>query len=115
MIFGKLDRKLTLYKQGFTKNLYGELESTSTTNVTIYGSFDFKGVNLSYESDALVSENKIECLIRYRELNLIGVSPLYYIKNGNTSYAIRGIRQVGRKDKMILDLELKDLENIFTS
>ena len=113
MIFGKLDRKLTLYKQGFTKNLYGELESTSTTNVTIYGSFDFKGVSLGYESDALVSETRIECLIRYRKL--IDCSPQYYIKNGNNSYAIRGIREVGRKDKMILDLELKDLENIFTS
>ena len=113
MIFGKLDRKLTLLNQVYTTNAYGERIAGSDTSVTIYGDFNFKSGKANYESDVFIGEQTIECLIRYR--TAIGISPDYYIKNGVTSYAITGIREVGRKDKMILTLERKDLKDIFST
>jgi len=113
MIFGKLDRKLTLLNQVYTTNAYGERIAGSGTSVTIYGDFNFKSGKANYESDVFIGEQRIECLIRYRDS--IGVSPDFYIRNGDTSYAITGIREVGRKDKMILTLERKDLKDIFST
>tara|TARA_R110001592_G_scaffold79084_1_gene236881 strand:+ start:6598 stop:6939 length:342 start_codon:yes stop_codon:yes gene_type:complete len=110
MIFGKLDRKLTLYKQPFTTNEYGERVASTATSVTIYADFNFKSGSTKFESDVLVNEENIECLIRYR--GDIGTSPTYYIKNGTQEYAITSIREVGRKDKMILSINQKDLKGI---
>jgi head-tail adaptor len=113
MIFGKLDRKLTLYNQTFTTNTYGERVSSTPTSVTIYADFNFKSGSTKFESDVLVNEENIECLIRYR--TAIGVSPDYYLTDGDISYAITSIREVGRKDKMILSINKKDLTAIFSS
>ena len=110
MIVGKIDRKLKLYKQITTTNDYGERIVESNTFVTIYGNFDFKGGNTSIDADALINEERIECLIRYRED--IGVTPQYYISNGLTNYSIKSIREVGRKDKMILLLEKNDVVDL---
>ena len=107
MIIGKIDRKLKLYKQVFTTNAYGERVVASNTFVTIYGDFDFKGGNTSFDADALINDEKIECLIRYR--TDIGVTPQYYISNGSTNYSIKSIKEVGRKEKMILLLEKNDV------
>ena len=102
MIIGKLDRKLKLYKRTLTNNLYGEREVNSSSFVTIYGSFDFKSGNTSYDADALINKQTIECLVRYR--TDIGISPEYAITFGNTVYSIKSIKEVGRKDKLILTL-----------
>ena len=102
MIIGKLDRKLKLYKRTLTNNLYGEREVNSSSFVTIYGSFDFKSGNTSYDADALINKQNIECLVRYR--TDIGISPQYAITFGNTVYSIKSIKEVGRKDKLILTL-----------
>jgi len=107
MIIGKIDRKLKLYKQVFSTNAYGERVVASNTFVTIYGDFDFKGGNTSFDADALINDEKIECLIRYR--TDIGVTPQYYISNGSTNYSIKSIKEVGRKEKMILLLEKNDV------
>ena len=102
MIIGKLDRKLKLYKRTFDNNLYGEREVDSTSFVTIYGSFDFKSGNTTYDADALINKQMIECLVRYR--TDIGVSPQYVLTFGNRVYSIKSIKEVGRKDKLILTL-----------
>ena len=107
MILGKLDRKLRLYKQVFTTNDYGERDVASKTLVTIYGSFDYKSGKTSYDADALINEETIQCLIRYR--TDIGVSPQYFISNGSTNYSIKSIKEVGRKDAMLLTLEQNDV------
>ena len=113
MIFGKLDRKLTLINQAFGINEYGERVKAGASLVTIYGNFNFKSGRTSYESDAFVQEQTIECLIRYR--TAIDTSPNFYIANGDTNYAITGIREVGRKDKLIITLERKHLKDIFST
>jgi len=113
MIFGKLDRKLSLINQTFTTNAYGERIAGSGTSVTIYGDFNFKSGKANYESDVFIGEQTIECLIRYR--TAIGPSPDWYIRNGDRLYSINGIREVGRKDKMILTLERKVLKDIFST
>jgi len=110
MIVGKIDRKLKLYKQTFTTNDYGERVVASNTFVTIYGDFDFKGGKTSFDADALINEERIECLIRYR--TDIGVTPQYYISNGSTNYSIKSIKEVGRKEKMILLLEKNDVVDL---
>jgi len=102
MIIGKLDRKLKLYKRTFDNNLYGEREVNSSSFVTIYGSFDFKSGNTTYDADALINKQMIECLVRYR--TDIGVSPQYALTFGSTVYSIKSIKEVGRKDKLILTL-----------
>ena len=102
MIIGKLDRKLKLYKRTFTNNTYGEREVNTSSFVTIYGSFDFKSGNSTYDADALINKQTIECLVRYR--TDIGISPQYAITFGNTVYSIKSIKEVGRKDKLILTL-----------
>ena len=102
MIIGKLDRKLKLYKRTFTNNTYGEREVNTSSFVTIYGSFDFKSGNSTYDADALINKQNIECLVRYR--TDIGISPEYAITFGNTVYSIKSIKEVGRKDKLILTL-----------
>ena len=107
MILGKLDRKLRLYKQVFTTNDYGERDVASKTLVTIYGSFDYKSGKTSYDADALINQESIQCLIRYR--TDIGVSPQYFISNGSTNYSIKSIKEVGRKDAMLLTLEKNDV------
>ena len=107
MILGKLDRKLRLYKQVFTTNEYGERDVASKSLVTIYGSFDYKSGKTSFDADALINEETIQCLIRYR--TDIGVSPQYFISNGSTNYSIKSIKQVGRKDAMLLTLEQNDV------
>jgi head-tail adaptor len=107
MILGKLDRKLKLFKQVFTTNEYGEREVTNKTLVTIYGNFDFKSGNTTYDADALINEERIECLIRYR--TDIGTSPQYFISNGTTNYSIKSIKEIGRKDAMLLTLEQNDV------
>jgi SPP1 family predicted phage head-tail adaptor len=102
MIIGKLDRKLKLYKRTFTNNTYGEREVNTSSFVTIYGSFDFKSGNSTYDADALINKQTIECLVRYR--TDIGISPQFAITFGNTVYSIKSIKEVGRKDKLILTL-----------
>ena len=107
MIIGKLDRKLKLYKQVFTTNEYGERDVTTKTSVTILGNFIFKGGKTSFDADALINEDTIDCLIRYR--TDIGTSPQYFISNGTTNYSIKSIQEIGRKDAMLLKLEQNDV------
>jgi surface protein len=103
MIIGKLDRKLKLYTQTYSTNAYGERVVSDNSYVTIYADFDFKGGNTNFDADALINDERIECLIRYR--TNIGVSPQYFISNGSTNYSIKSIKEVGRKDAMVLLLE----------
>tara|TARA_B100000497_G_scaffold56412_1_gene64440 strand:- start:1579 stop:2985 length:1407 start_codon:yes stop_codon:yes gene_type:complete len=110
MIIGKIARKLKLYTQTYSTNAYGERVVSDNSFVTIYGDFDFKGGNTSYDADALINDEPIECLIRYR--TNIGVSPQYFISNGSTNYSIKSIKEVGRKDKMILLLEKNDVVDL---
>ena len=102
MIIGKLDRKLKLYKRTFNNDLYGERSVNLQTFVTIFGSFDFKSGNTNYDADALINKQMIECLVRFR--TDIGVSPQYALTFGTTVYSIKSIKEVGRKDKLILTL-----------
>ena len=110
MILGKLDRKLRLYKQVFTTNDYGERDVASKTLVTIYGSFDYKSGKTSYDADALINKETIECLVRFR--TDIGVSPQYVLTFGSTVYSIKSIKEVGRKDKLILTLVETDAQDL---
>ena len=110
MIIGKIARKLKLYTQTYSTNAYGERVVSDNSFVTIYGDFDFKGGNTSFDADALINDERIECLIRYR--TNIGVSPQYFISNGSTNYSIKSIKEVGRKDKMILLLEKNDVVDL---
>lgn len=113
MIFGKLDTKLTLYNQTFTTNSYGERVAGTPTSVSIYADFNYKSGKLNYESDVLVGSQMIECLIRYR--TAIGTSPDFYLSDGDNEFAIESIREIGRKEKMILTIVKKDLKDIFSS
>ena len=110
MIIGKLDRKLKLYTQTFSTNAYGERVVSDNSYVTIYADFDFKGGNTNFDADALINDERIECLIRYR--TNIGVSPQYFISNGSTNYSIKSIKEVGRKDAMVLLLEKNDVVDL---
>tara|TARA_R100000773_G_C4218366_1_gene116850 strand:- start:1951 stop:2289 length:339 start_codon:yes stop_codon:yes gene_type:complete len=110
MIIGKLDRKLKLYKRTITNNLYGEREVNSSSFVTIYGSFDFKSGDTKYDADALINKQNIECLVRFR--TDIGISPEYAITFGSTVYSIKSIKEVGRKDKLILTLLETNAEDL---
>jgi len=110
MIIGKLDRKLKLFTQTYSTNAYGERVVSDNSYVTIYANFDFKGGNTNFDADALINDERIECLIRYR--TNIGVSPQYFISNGSTNYSIKSIKEVGRKDAMILLLEKNDVVDL---
>ena len=102
MIIGKLDRKLKLYKRTFSTDEYGARNVNTSSYVTIYGNFNFKSGNTTYDADALINKETIECLVRYR--TDIGVSPQYALTFGSTVYSIKSIKEVGRKDKLILTL-----------
>ena len=78
MIIGKLDRKLKLYTQTYSTNAYGERVVLDNSYVTIYGDFDFKSGNTTYDADDLINSQTIECLIRYR--TNIGTTPQYFIQ-----------------------------------
>jgi len=52
----------------------------------------------------------IECLVRYR--TDIGVSPQYALTFGSTVYSIKSIKEVGRKDKLILTLVETDAQDL---
>ena len=110
MIIGKLDRKLKLYTQTYSTNAYGERVVSDNSYVTIYADFDFKGGNTNFDADALINDERIECLLRYR--TNIGVSPQYFISNGSTNYSIKSIKEVGRKDAMVLLLEKNDVVDL---
>jgi len=110
MIIGKIARKLKLFKQTYSTNAYGERVVSDNSYVTIYGDFDFKGGNTSFDADALINDQPIECLIRYR--TDIGVSPQYFISNGSTNYSIKSIKEIGRKDKMVILLEKNDVVDL---
>lgn len=110
MIIGKLDRKLKLYTQTYSTNAYGERVVSDNSYVTIYANFDFKGGNTNFDADALINDERIECLIRYR--TNIGVSPQYFISNGSTNYSIKSIKEIGRKDAMVLLLEKNDVVDL---
>jgi surface protein len=110
MIIGKLDRKLKLFTQTYSTNAYGERVVSDNSYVTIYADFDFKGGNTNFDADALINDERIECLIRYR--TNIGVSPQYFISNGSTNYSIKSIKEVGRKDAMVLLLEKNDVVDL---
>tara|TARA_R100001463_G_C3458495_1_gene214576 strand:- start:190 stop:528 length:339 start_codon:yes stop_codon:yes gene_type:complete len=110
MIIGKLDRKLRLFKRTFNNDLYGARSVNVQTSVTIYGSFDFKSGDTKYDADALINKQIIECLVRYR--TDIGVSPEYALTFGNTVYSIKSIKEVGRKDKLILTLVETDAHDL---
>ena len=110
MIIGKLDRKLKLYKSTFVTDLYGARVVHNSTFVTIYGSFDFKSGDTTYDADALINKEKIECLVRFR--TDIGVSPQYALTFGTTVYSIKSIKEVGRKDKLILTLVETDAQDL---
>ena len=110
MIIGKLDRKLKLYTQTYSTNAYGERVVSDNSYVTIYADFDFKGGNTNFDADALINDERIECLIRYR--TNIGVCPQYFISNGSTNYSIKSIKEVGRKDAMVLLLEKNDVVDL---
>ena len=110
MIIGKLDRKLKLYKRTFNNDLYGERSVNLQTFVTIFGSFDFKSGNTNYDADALINKETIECLVIIR--TDIGVSPQYVLTFGSTVYSIKSIKEVGRKDKLILSLMVTDAQDL---
>lgn len=110
MIIGKLDRKLKLYKRTFTIDLYGERNVNVQTFVTIFGSFTFKSGNTTYDADALINKENIECLVRFR--TDIGVSPQYVLTFGSTVYSIKSIKEVGRKDKLLLTLVETDAQDL---
>ena len=110
MIIGKLDRKLKLYKRTFTNDVYGEREVDASSFVTIYGNFDFKSGDTKYDADALINKQMIECLVRFR--TDIGVSPQYALTFGTTVYSIKSIKEVGRKDKLILTLVETDAQDL---
>lgn len=110
MIIGKIDRKLKLHKRIFTTNSYGERVFDGSMSVTIYGDFNFRSGNTKYDADALINDENIECLIRYR--TNIGVSPQFYIRHDAKNYTIKSIKEVGRKEKMILSLELSDTNDV---
>jgi surface protein len=110
MIIGKLDRKLKLFTQTYSTNAYGERVVSDNSYVTIYADFDFKGGNTNFDADALINDERVECLIRYR--TNIGVSPQYFISNGSTNYSIKSIKEVGRKDAMVLLLEKNDVVDL---
>jgi len=110
MIIGKIARKLKLFKQTYSTNAYGERVVSDNSYVTIFGDFDFKGGNTSFDADALINDQPIECLIRYR--TDIGVSPQYFISNGSTNYSIKSIKEIGRKDKMVILLEKNDVVDL---
>tara|TARA_Y100001938_G_scaffold130505_1_gene186536 strand:+ start:81 stop:419 length:339 start_codon:yes stop_codon:yes gene_type:complete len=110
MIIGKLDRKLKLYKSTFTTDEYGARVVNNSTFVTIYGSFDFKSGDTKYDADALINKEMIECLVRFR--TDIGVSPQYALTFGTTVYSIKSIKEVGRKDKLILKLVETDAQDL---
>ena len=46
-------------------------------------------------------------MIRFR--TNIGASNEYILKKGSDVYTIKSIREIGRKDYMLLTIELKDL------
>ena len=110
MIIGKLDRKLKLYKRTFTNDVYGEREVATSSFVTIFGNFDFKSGDTKYDADALINKQMIECLVRFR--TDIGVSPQYALTFGTTLYSIKSIKEVGRKDKLILTLVETDAQDL---
>ncbi len=110
MIIGKIARKLKLFKQTYSTNAYGERVVSDNSYVTIFGDFDFKGGKTSFDADALINDQPIECLIRYR--TDIGVSPQYFISNGSTNYSIKSIKEIGRKDKMVILLEKNDVVDL---
>jgi len=78
--------------------------------VTIYGNFDFKSGDTKYDADALINKQMIECLVRFR--TDIGVSPQYALTFGTTVYSIKSIKEVGRKDKLILTLVETDAQDL---
>jgi head-tail adaptor len=110
MIFGKLDTRLTLYKQTFTSNSYGERVVSAQSIAYIYADFDYKSGGTKYEADFLENTEVIQAMIRYR--TNIGASNEYLLQNGSNYYSIKSVREIGRKDYMMLTLELKDVADI---
>ena len=110
MIIGKLDRKLKLYKQVFTTNEYGERDVTTKTSVTILGNFNYKSGKTSFDADALINDETIECLIRFR--TDIGPSRRFVIAKGSQNYTIKSVREFGRKDYLILTLEQQNFNTV---
>ena len=107
MIIGKLDTRLELVKQTYTQNAYGARTVNTQTSAFIYADFDYKAGGTKYEADFLENTQVIQAMIRFR--TNIGASNEYILKKGSDVYTIKSIREIGRKDYMLLTIELKDL------
>jgi len=88
MIIGKLDTPITLKRQTFVTNAYGEREVDTTTVQTIWADFTYKNGNTKFEADNLTNTEVIECMIRFR--TDIGTSRHYVIAIGSQNYTIVG-------------------------
>ena len=108
MIFGKLDRPISLKFQTFATDSYGEEVVSATQTQTIFANFNFKSGNTKIDGDNLTTTEKIECMIRYR--TNIGTSRLYVISIGNQDYTIKSVREIGRKNYLILSLEKQNFD-----
>tara|TARA_S200002703_G_scaffold60822_1_gene52696 strand:+ start:7290 stop:7625 length:336 start_codon:yes stop_codon:yes gene_type:complete len=110
MIIGKLDTPITLKRQTFVTNAYGEREVDTTTVQTIWADFTYKNGNTKFEADNLTNTEVIECMIRFR--TDIGTSRHYVIAIGSQNYTIESVREIGRKDYMMLTLKQQDFNTV---
>lgn len=110
MIVGKLDTPVTLKKHTFSQNEFGESKINGTTSTTIWADFTYKSGDTKFQGDNLTTTEKIECMVRYR--TDIGTSRHYVITKGTQNYTIKSVKEIGRKDYLMLTLEEQNFNTV---
>lgn len=113
MIIGKLDKRITLHKRTFAANVYGERTVDVDTTTVLWADIKFSKGNTKYDADVFVNSEPAEFVIRWT--SDIGTSPEYYISSDYGDHYIRGVRELGRREGLILVTEQKDVGNTLDS
>ncbi len=100
MIFGRLDRKISIYRPTFSQDGYGEQVRTNSLYKNAWARIYFQtsGSKTEYEADSFIGSAKIDFLVRYDE----SITIKDYIVYRGDNYYIQEVQELGRKEGLKL-------------
>lgn len=104
MRIGQLDRSVELRVPSVTYDSYNQPTFAYSTRATVYANRTDKSVSEINGGEIVTSVVRTEFKIRYR----LDVLPTWQVREGDEVFEIVGIRQLGRREALVLVCVLRE-------
>lgn len=104
MNIGELDRQIEIQQITTAKDSWNYDVETKTTLATVWAKKVERLAGELIGESQLVSQNRVDWVIRHRT-DITATMTLVY---GTDEYEIRGIKELGRKEGLLIHSELRD-------